>query len=280
MDATRPSNRSSQGSQLLQRLLAAYEAVESRWRNSVGTTFSHDRTDYPLDPTSGYRIGSSLTWAAPFLGSDIDYVRFTSDATIVRTLRPGWVGALLLRVGNFFSSASLDPTRNFLPPEERFYAGGQSSVRGFSRNALGPGIYVTSDVDSAGVPEPEAARFVPVGGTALTVASVEVRFPSPFLPRLLRLAAFVDAGNVGVGNFWDMDRGGWRITPGAGLRLSTPVGPVRIDLGYNPHSPPTLPLYFADELTGSLVKLEEEYTPAAPNFLNRLRLHIAVGQPF
>lgn len=254
--------------------------AQSQWRNTFGTTFTHDRTDFPLDPTSGYRVNSSLTLATPALGSDIEYTRFTADGSYVRTLRPGWVGAAVLRLGNFFSTASLDPTRNFLPPEERFYAGGQSSVRGYSRNALGPGVYVTADTTNLGEPDLEAAEFVPVGGTALTVASLEVRFPSPFLPQFLRLAAFVDAGNVGYGNFWDLTRQGWRITPGAGLRLNTPVGPVRLDLGYNPHGAQTAPLYYADAATGALVQVQDAYTPPAPSFLNRLRLHIAVGQPF
>lgn len=253
--------------------------AQSQWRNSLGTTFTHDRTDNALDPTTGFRVNATTTWASPVLGSDLDYTRFTADGTIVRTMRPGWVGAVILRLGSFFSTASLDPTRSFLPPEERFYAGGQSSVRGYSRNALGPGIYVTSEADSLG-PVVEGAEFIPVGGTALTVASAEVRFPSPFLPQFLRLAAFVDAGNVGYGNVWDLTRQGWRVTPGVGLRLSTPVGPVRVDLGFNPHGPQTAPLYYADAETGTLSQIRAAYTPGKPSFLNRLRLHIAVGQPF
>ncbi len=254
--------------------------AQSQWRNSLGTTFTHDRTDNALNPTRGFRLNATTTWASQALGSDLEYLRFTADGTVVRMLRPGWVGAVILRLGSFFSTASLDPTRSFLPPEERFYAGGQNTVRGYSRNALGPGVYVTSETDSLGNPLVGAAEFVPVGGTALTVASAEVRFPSPFLPQFLRLAAFVDAGNVGYGNFWDLARQGWRVTPGVGLRLSTPVGPVRLDLGFNPHGPQTEPLYYADAETGSLVQIRSAFTPDPPSFLDRLRLHIAVGQPF
>lgn len=254
--------------------------AQSQWRNTLGTTFTHDRTDNALNPTDGFRLNATTTWASQVLGSDLEYLRFTSEGTLVRTLRPGWVGAVILRLGSFFSTASLDPTRSFLPPEERFYAGGQSTVRGFSRNALGPGVYVTSRADSMGVVLTDEAEFVPVGGTALTVASAEVRFPSPFLPEFLRLAAFIDAGNVGYGNFWDLARQGWRVTPGVGLRLTTPVGPVRLDLGFNPHGPQTAPLYFADAETGTLEQIDDAFTPDGPSFLQRLRLHIAVGQPF
>ena len=252
----------------------------SRWLNLVGATLNHDATDNPRNPTNGVRLASGLHWASAALGSDVRYLRFTADGSLTRTLRPDWVGAIALRLGNFFRSASLDPTRNFLPPEERFFAGGQSTVRGFSRNALGPGVYVTSDTLDDGAYDQSTARFIPVGGTSLAVASAEVRFPSPFLADLLRLAVFVDAGNVGMGNFWDLDRAAWRITPGAGLRMSTPVGPVRLDLGYNPHGPRTEPLYFADPDTGTLTKLLDQFTPEPPSFWQRLRLHLAVGQPF
>lgn len=252
----------------------------SRWSNTLGVSFTTDQTDFPINPTRGYRVNSSFAWATPLLGSDVRYLRLTGDASLVRTLRPGWIGAAALRIGNFFSTASLDPNRNFLPPEERFYAGGQSSVRGFTRNALGPGVYVTSELTEEGLPDSTAAEFIPVGGTALTVASVEVRFPSPFLPRLVRLASFIDAGNVGFGNFWDLERGSWRVTPGVGLRLTTPVGPVRVDIGYNPHGPRTEPLYYADPNARNLVKVREHFTPPPPTFWNRLRVHLAVGQAF
>ena len=252
----------------------------SRWSNTIGVSFSTDQTDFPLDPTDGYRFNSGFAWATPLLGSDVRYVRLTGEGSMVRTLKPGWVGAFALRIGNFFSTASLDPDRNFLPPEERFYAGGQSSVRGFTRNALGPGVYVTSDTLDSGAPDTTAAEFIPVGGTALTVASVEVRFPSPFLPQLVRLAGFIDAGNVGFGNFWDLERGSWRVTPGVGLRLNTPVGPVRVDVGYNPHGPRPEPLYYADPEAGTLVQIRETFTPPSPSFWDRLRVHLAVGQAF
>src|SRR5690606_17793186 len=130
------------------------------------------------------------------------------------------------------------PLGNFLPPEERFYVGGASSVRGFQRNDLGPGIYVTDSdslvADDDGNLRPHRhAEFVPTGGTAMAVTSAELRLPSPVLSRILRLALFVDAGAVGSGSLWDLSWSDWRITPGAGARLQTPVGPVRIDIGIN-----------------------------------------------
>lgn len=196
-----------------------------------------------------------------------------------RTLRPGWVAAGAIRLGNFFRTATLDPTRNFLPPEERFFAGGANSVRGYARNTLGQGVWVTNDVAEGDTVPANGATFIPTGGTAVGVASAELRFPSPFLPRLLRLAAFVDAGTLGTRSLQDLAAGDWKVTPGMGLRAQTPVGPLRLDVAYNPYQPTSGPLLLRDDASGTLRRVGT-YQPDTPNFLQRLQFHFAVGQAF
>jgi len=139
----------------------------------------------------------------------------------------------------------------YVPPQERLYAGGPNSVRGFRFNELGPVAYVVenfvtvagengetyyrTDADTAR----DNWRAVPTGGNTLVVANLEARLPSPFLSDLVRYALFVDAGRV-----WNRDRAssvaggfrGLRVTPGAGIRVASPVGPIRVDVGYNPYS--------------------------------------------
>lgn len=248
---------------------------EPRFRNTLGASFLMDRTDNPLNAGRGYVLRSATAWAAPWLGSTLTFARWTGEGAIYRTVGHGVVVAGSIRLGNYFRTASLDPDRpndDFLPPEERFYAGGATTVRGFSQNALGRGVYITRD------PDDPNARFVPTGGTSLGIANAEVRFPSPLLPRLLRLAAFMDAGAVGNGNVWDMDAQDWRYTPGLGLRITTPVGPARVDLAFNPHDPtPGVLFQVTDD---ALIPIQTDYTPEAPGFFNRLRLHVAIGQAF
>ncbi|MEX2608913.1 MAG: BamA/TamA family outer membrane protein [Gemmatimonadota bacterium] len=257
---------------------------QERFRNSLGVSAFWNHADDPLNPTSGFTLSSGVTWAAPWLLSDISFFRFSANGSLYRTLRPGWVGSVALRVGNFFRTANLTPGQNFLPPEERFYAGGANSVRGFERNALGPGVYVTSALEidtAAGTVRPVGSpTFVPVGGTAVGVLNAEVRFPSPFLGRMLRLAAFVDAGVVSSGNLWDLGSDPWKLTPGAGIRLATPVGPLRLDVAYNPHGPAAGPLYLSNPDKGSLVRVDDSFRGAAGSFFQRLRIHVAVGQAF
>lgn len=257
--------------------------LDPRWRIGPSGSWSRDRSDRPIDPREGYLARSTAAWNTPLLGSDLSFVRWSGQASIYREVRPDWVAAGQLRLGTFFGTAALstpgedDRVRvreeQVIPPDERFFAGGAGSVRGFSQNALGPGVWVDDDpVDETNNPE-----FVPVGGTSVATASLELRLPSPFLRQYLRAAAFVDAGAVRTGSILGLTSD-WAITPGVGLRIRTPVGPVRIDMAYNPYGAPEAPLFVVSE-EGDLLRVEERFRPDR-SFLERLHFHIAVGEAF
>jgi outer membrane protein assembly factor BamA len=95
---------------------------------------------------------------------------------------------------------------------------------------------------------------------------------------ILRLAAFVDAGSVGSGNLWDRQEVQLRLTPGVGIRMHTPVGPVRIDIAYNPHQLTEGALFVRDET--ALYRVRDHFRPERASFLSRLRVHLGVGQAF
>ncbi|HEX6940057.1 MAG TPA: BamA/TamA family outer membrane protein [Longimicrobiales bacterium] len=250
--------------------------AQTRVTNTVGLNWFRNRTDFIVNPTRGHVMRSSFVWAAPWLGSEVDYGRTTFDGSLYARVGSGSVLAANLRTGTFLGSASLSDADDFIPPEDRFYAGGANSVRGFARNTLGPGVYVEEGPQF----EEENVEFVPIGGLSVVVTSLEVRFPSPFLRNRLRFAAFIDAGAVDEDRLWSMDGDDWRITPGVGVRIATPVGPVRMDVAYNPYAPPTAPLYLIEPETRVLVRAADAFTPARDTFLSRLRVHLAVGQPF
>lgn len=263
--------------------------TQPRFRKSVGLNFVDDHTDNPLDPSHGHVLRSAAIWAAPWLASSVTFTRFTGEAALYHLMRPGWVFAGSLRLGSFFGTTSLDPTvatNDFLPPEERFYAGGATTVRGFDRNALGRGVYVTRDSLVAGGDgklrprndSVSAPGFVPTGGTSLGVVNAEMRFPSPLLRRQLRLAAFIDGGAIGTRNVWNIAARDWRFTPGVGFRMATPVGPLRADVSYNPYGPVTGVLFRVD--SASIVPVRDDYTPPRPGFFGRMRVHVAIGQAF
>src|SRR5205814_3293099 len=99
-----------------------------------------------------------------------------------------------------------DSAAKLPPPQERLYAGGATSVRGFQQNELGPLVYLIShdNLDSMRItdtsyvlvakPTAGAFRSIPVGGNLLFVANVELRVRDPFFPALLEYVPFLDAG--------------------------------------------------------------------------------------
>jgi outer membrane protein assembly factor BamA len=165
----------------------------------------------------------------------------------------------------------------FIPPEQRFYAGGPNDVRGFDRNELGPVVYVVPVGAVSPVIDPDSVRVAATGGNSLAVANVELRVPSPLLSSRLRLAAFVDAGGV-----WQ--RGGnertavIRVTPGVGLRIATPLGPARLDVAYNPYKLQPGALFQFDS-AGNLDPVPGQSSYVLPRD-RKFTFHIAVGQPF
>ncbi len=258
--------------------------IVPRFRNTLGLNYVDDHSDSPLDPTRGYVLRSGVAWATPWLSSSVTFTRFTGELAAYRKLRTV-VLATSLRLGNFFQTATINPDRSvsdFLPPEERFYAGGATTVRGYGRNELGPLAYVTDKIETDSVtgetrPVGDPGR-VPLGGTSYGVGNLELRFPAPLFRRQMRLAAFVDAGAISSGNLWELDGADWRFTPGVGMRIVTPVGPARVDLAYNPYDP-VHGVLFVTEGT-RIVPARDNYAPPPPGFFGRLRVHVAIGQAF
>ena len=97
------------------------------------------------------------------------------------------------------------------------------------------------------------------------------------LSQLLHQAVFVDAGRVFARDTLLTTLTGIRITPGVGVRVGSPLGPVRLDLAFNPYPPQPSPLYRKEN--GSLFLVTPSYKPE-DSFWGRFRLHFSVGQAF
>ena len=172
-------------------------------------------------------------------------------------------------------------TGNFIPPEQRFYGGGPNDVRGYQRNELGPVVYVVSKehLDSMrGIgrsPLADSITVAATGGNTLALGNVELRVPSRSGAR-----AFV------LPPSWTRERSGpgarlsaaVRVTPGVGLRISTPLGPARLDVAYNPYrlQPGTL---FQFDTTGTLTAVQGQDAFVLDR-KSHVTYHIAVGQAF
>jgi outer membrane protein assembly complex protein YaeT len=267
------------------------DVIEPLRRNRVLATITASgnfpRVNSQIDPTRGSLAAVEVTHSSRFIGSSAlqQFTRFVGGMAWYRPLTRDVVLSWRIRGGVIFSP-TLDVasgTGAFIPPEQRFYAGGANDVRGFERNELGPVVYVVpqSHVDSAsaagGPLDPDSVRVAATGGNTLAVANVELRVPSPVLSSRVRLAAFVDAG--GVWQRGPNERTAViRVTPGLGLRVATPLGPARLDVAYNPYKLQPGALFQFDE-QGTLLPVPGQGSYVLPRS-GKFTLHFAIGQPF
>lgn len=230
----------------------------------LGLSFSDERTDNASNPTRGMVLRGDVRHASRAMGSDagLQFTRVSLDGSAYYPLGREVVIAARLRLGTVRSQVG----NEFIPAQERLYAGGATTVRGFRQNELGPVVYIPTAFDTVqadGTPggdpknpaqtvyfraNPAAVgvqRAIPVGGNAMVVANIEARFPSPIFASLLQLAAFADAGRVwNLNTAASLNLKSVQWTPGFGVRARTLVGLVRVDIGYNPYQRSAGAAYF------------------------------------
>jgi outer membrane protein insertion porin family/translocation and assembly module TamA len=220
---------------------------------------TRDNSNNLLSPTRGSIIRLEARHSSPAILSneDLQFNKLVGDGSRYIHAGRGNVLALRIRAGTVFGR-SFGSTTGFIPPQERLYAGGPTTVRGFVQNELGSLIYIAPTyqdsvvLDAAGQPitvlrdsSGATRRVVPVGGNSLLVGNLELRLRSPFLPQLLQFTLFTDAGEV-----WNRGSGTTlsgvklKVTPGVQVTAFSPVGPVRVAVGYNPYQRPAGPLYY------------------------------------
>jgi len=229
--------------------------------STVFTGLLRDSRDDLLDPTRGLLLGVDGSVAARAIGSEVGFAKVFTQAFAYRRVpatRMVVAGGIRVGVARGFprnvprlddsgvavvdSSGRpvIDVVEN-VPASERFFAGGDTTVRGFALDRLG-----TADtIDQQGFPQ---------GGAGLLVLNTEVRAP---YWKGLGLVAFLDAGNI-YRRASDIDVGALRTAAGVGVRYRSPIGPIRIDVG---------------------IKLQPKLMLAGARE-RRAVLHISLGQAF
>jgi outer membrane protein insertion porin family len=224
----------------------------------LSVAVTRDNSNSLLSPTRGSIIRLEARHSSPAILSnkDLQFNKILGDASRYVDVGGGNVLALRIRGGSVFGR-KVDSTAGFIPPQERLYAGGPTSVRGFSQNELGALIYiangdkaflsndpVTGDpITVVLAPDSGFKRVVPVGGNSLFVGNIELRLRSPFLPELLQWTLFTDAGEVWNRGTPNVSEVKLKVTPGIQVTAFSPVGPVRVAIGYNPYRRPRGPIY-------------------------------------
>lgn len=267
---------------------------DRRQFGAVTISAVRDRVNNILDPSEGSVTNVSLLHASRLVGSQAPYEFNRGEVEVAKyhPLGRRTVFAWRVRGGTILprSIALAGQSVGYVPPDQRFYGGGPNSVRGYGRNELGPRVYVISDstvIDSvatarAGEKVFRGVTTAPTGGNTAIILNAELRFPSPIFAQRMRLGVFVDAGQVWERGEELVTIRGMRVTPGAGVRFATPLGPVRIDAAYNGYPLERGPLLYQPTPPDPIVVIRDSYPPlrSQKSFWQKLVIQFAVGQAF
>ena len=193
--------------------------------STLSGTLIHDTRDKPLDAHRGILGTVDFGVTPTVLGSSADFTKLFMQLAQYQPFH-SIVFANSLRIG-----LALPFANSFVPTSELFFSGGGTSLRGFPIDAAGPQRLVPF----CNVLQGQSGCVnitVPVGGKQLVILNSEVRFPLRIM-QALGGVVFYDGGNVyRTINLRDFVNN-YTNTVGVGLRYSTPIGPVRFDIGRN-----------------------------------------------
>ena len=211
-----------------------YQDVELNYPSRSGDSFSfllsarlaslfnyvsYDTRDNILNATRGMFHSANVEVGSSWMGSELDYASYLGQ----HFLFVPFGRVRLASAVRFGSVGILDAQENSLEASfVRFRTGGGTTVRGYRQDDL----------------TPDFAVGIPRGGDVLLVLNQEVRFTTW---KWIELAAFVDAGNA-FATFQDFSLSGLKLGVGTGLRLATPFGVVRLDVGFPKPRPDNYPL--------------------------------------
>jgi outer membrane protein assembly complex protein YaeT len=199
---------------------------------------SRNTTNNILDARRGYMLTGRIEQAGRWLWGDFNYWSFMAEGRHYFTLGRRAVIANRLRAGSIDALGDLEFD---VPFYKRYFLGGASSLRGWGRFEVSP----------------LSGFGFPIGGHTMLEGSSEIRLP---VWGKVGGVVFLDYGNV-WSDSWGFDLGDIRYSAGSGLRYVTPIGPIRVDVGYQ--------LNPIDNLLvdGELQK-------------RRWRVHFSIGQAF
>jgi translocation and assembly module TamA len=166
----------------------------------------YDTTNSQLDPTTGIRASFGVTPTRSLGGNGATFFVMQASGSTYIDVSGGGRSVVALRglVGKVAGAGVFS-----LPPDQRFYAGGSGTVRGYRYQSVGP----------------QFADNTPTGGNAIAAGTIELR------QRILDnygVVGFVDAGQVTANGAPFTST--WRVGAGVGLRYYTSIGPIRADI--------------------------------------------------
>jgi outer membrane protein insertion porin family len=177
--------------------------------SSMEFTVTRDATDNVFSPSRGLILSGSFQVAGGPLGGDKDFTKLFGLASQYFPV----FGKSVLQIQGRYGLAQPFSDLPEVPIYERFYAGGANTIRGYDERSVGPVDRRTED---------------PLGGETMVVINIEYTVP---LVEFIKGAVFLDTGNV-----WrqssDFGEGGLKTGICFGVRVKTPIGPLKLDYGF------------------------------------------------
>jgi outer membrane protein insertion porin family/translocation and assembly module TamA len=206
--------------------------------SALSADLGRNTTENLLDARHGYVAALHVEQAGRWLHGDFEYVELTAEGRYYVTIGGRAVIAVRGRAGAIDSSGDEEV---LVPFFKRYFLGGATNLRGWGRFEVSP-------LSGSGLP---------IGGHTFLNFSTELRFP---IAGSFGGIVFLDGGNVWTSP-WDFNLNDLRYDVGPGLRYNTPIGPIRLDVGYQ-----------LNPIPGLLVNGEPQ--------TRRFRIHFSVGHAF
>lgn len=205
--------------------------------NALAFDYQRSTADNLLNASRGYQVALHAEEAGRLLPGTFNFYAISSDGRHYLPVSPRLVWANRIQFGAIWPTAG---RASNVPFNKKYFLGGATTVRGWGRFEISP-----------------LSDGFPIGGNALTSFSSEMRAA---LSGRLGGVLFLDGGSVWR-DVHDIQTGSLRYAAGAGLRYQTPVGPIRVDLGFQ---------------LNPLADLKVEGQPETRHW----RLHFSIGQAF
>jgi outer membrane protein insertion porin family len=193
----------------------------------IGPALIYDRRDNPLSPTRGFRVAGSLLWASRYLGGWDDFLKLNLNGQGYLPLPKDMTIALSIRYDHAIPFGKV-----VLPKVERFYAGGDTTIRGFEEDSAWTELIPLSYAPLA---QNSLYRIRPQGGNIRLLTNLEFQFPiwkeSILFGMPLMGAVFLDNGVV-TNSFEGLSIRDFRQGAGLALRIITLVGSASFEYAW------------------------------------------------
>ena len=195
--------------------------------STLSASYIRDTRDNALDAHKGIYQSYEAAITATAIGASVNFWRMLTQTAYYKNIGVNniiWANSIRFGLEHAFAGS-------VVPLSEEFFTGGGSTLRGYPLNGAGPQRVILA----CGNPDDPSTCSniqVPTGGNGLFIFNTEFRIPVPVIKNF-GVVGFYDGGNVFPAEAFNDFASNYSNNVGFGLRYSTPIGPIRLDIGHN-----------------------------------------------